>query len=95
MIITCHELFCFRDVARIFEGGSNSNTELPEVGVWGHSPQPLRDFNELKFSKCDPVCEKGSYSLFNCMYLATCNLTCECGITLKFTMAWCNMKVIG
>ena len=34
---------------------------------------------------CDPVCEKGSYSLFNCMYLATCNLTCECGgITLKF-----------
>jgi len=31
---------------------------------------------------CDPVCEKG---LFYCMYLATCNLTCECGITLKFS----------
>ena len=31
---------------------------------------------------CDPVCEKGSYSLFNCMYLATYNLTSECGITL-------------
>ena len=33
---------------------------------------------------CDPVCEKGSYSLFNCMYLTIHNSTCECGITLQF-----------
>jgi len=38
------------------------------------------------------------------VFLATCNLTCEYGITLKFdpfvplllsTIAWCNMKMIG
>ena len=40
------------------------------------------------------------YSLCDYMYLATCNLTCECVVNLKFglhitgTMAWCNMKVI-
>ena len=34
---------------------------------------------------CALVCEKGSYSLFNCMYLTTYNLTCECGISLKFS----------
>ena len=32
----------------------------------------------------DPVCEKESYSLFNCMYVATYNSTCERAITLKF-----------
>ena len=36
------------------KGGSSTSIELPEVGVWGHSPQPLRDFqyfNESKLSK--------------------------------------------
>ena len=42
------------------------------------------DHNWKLLNKSDPVCEKGSYRLFNCMYLATCNLTCECDITLKF-----------
>ena len=49
------------------KGGSSTSIELPEAGVWGHSPQPLRDFqyfNESKLSKllycmqkvhnCDP-----------------------------------------
>ena len=34
--------------------GSRTNIELPEVGIWGHSPQLLRDFqyfNESKLSK--------------------------------------------
>ena len=38
---------------------------------------------KLRYQICDPVCDKGSYSLFNYMYLATCNFTYECGITLK------------
>ena len=36
------------------KGGSKSSIELPEAGVWGYSPQPLRDFqhfNESKLSK--------------------------------------------
>ena len=36
------------------KGGSSTSMELPEVGVWGCSPQPLRDFqyfNESKLSK--------------------------------------------
>ena len=36
------------------KGGSSTSIELPEAGVWGHSPQPLRDcqyFNESKLSK--------------------------------------------
>ena len=42
-------------VARFFlKRNSNSSIELPEAGVWGCSPQPLRDFqyfNESKLSK--------------------------------------------
>ena len=37
-----------------FEGGFQTSIELPEAGVWGRSPQPLRDFqyfNESKLSK--------------------------------------------
>ena len=37
-----------------------------------------------EFIICDPVYEKGSYSLSNSMCLATCNVNHECGITLKF-----------
>ena len=36
------------------KGGSSTITELLEAGVWGHSPQPLRDFqyfNKSKLSK--------------------------------------------
>ena len=33
---------------------------------------------------CDWICEQGSYSHSNCMYLETCNLTCVYDITLKF-----------
>ena len=44
-----------RDVARIFlKGGSSTSIELLEAGVWGRSPQPLRDFqyfNKSKLSK--------------------------------------------
>ena len=32
---------------------------------------------------CDPVCEKGSYSLFDHIYLTALKFTCEFGITLK------------
>ena len=34
--------------------------------------------------RCDLVCEKGSYSLFNCMYLTAHNFACEFGITQQF-----------
>ena len=37
-----------------FEGGFQNSIKLPEAGVWGRSPQPLRDFqyfNESKLSK--------------------------------------------
>jgi len=37
-----------------------------------------------EFIMCDLVCKNRSYSLFNNMYLATCNENHECGITLKF-----------
>ena len=41
---------------------------------------------------CDPVCEKGSYSLSNCIYMVTHNLTGEYGTSLKFghstTLTW-------
>ena len=36
------------------KGGSSTSIELLEAGVWGRSPQPLRDFqyfNKLKLSK--------------------------------------------
>ena len=36
------------------KGGSSTSIELLEAGVWGHSPQPLRDFqyfNKSKLSK--------------------------------------------
>ena len=36
------------------KGGSSTSIELLEVGVWGRSPQPLRDFqyfNKSKLSK--------------------------------------------
>jgi len=32
------------------------------------------DQNQYSITICDSVCEKGSYSLFNCTYLATCTL---------------------
>ena len=35
-------------VARIF-GGSSNSIELPEAGVWGHSPQLLRDFQHFNY----------------------------------------------
>ena len=42
--------------------------------------------------KCDPVCEKGSYSLSNCIYMVTHNLTGEYGTSLQFghstTLTW-------
>ena len=41
---------------------------------------------------CDPVCEKGSYSLSNCIYMVTHNLTGEYGTSLQFghstTLTW-------
>ena len=41
---------------------------------------------------CDPVCEKGSYSLSNCIYMVTHNLTGEYGTSLQFghstTLPW-------
>ena len=33
---------------------------------------------------CDRICEKGSYSLSNCIYLAVHCVTCEYGTKLKF-----------
>ena len=33
---------------------------------------------------CDRLCEKGSYSLSNCMCLTIHNLTCEYGTSTKF-----------
>ena len=41
---------------------------------------------------CDPVCEKGSYSLSNCIYMVTHNLTGEYSTSLQFghstTLTW-------
>ena len=33
------------------KGGSNSSIELTKAGVWGCSPQPLRDFQYSAVSK--------------------------------------------
>jgi len=41
------------------------------------------DYNSCN-NICDPVCEKGSYSLFNCTHLTAHTFTCEFGITLQF-----------
>ena len=47
----------------------NSHTELDRCAV-----QSIYDL----------AYEKESHSLFSCMYLANCNLTCECGFIMKF-----------
>ena len=33
------------------KGGSSTSIELLEAGVWGRSPQPLRDFQYFNTSK--------------------------------------------
>ena len=49
-------------------------------------------FDDVETYKCDPVCEKGSYSLSNCIYMVTHNLTGEYGTSLQFghssTLTW-------
>ena len=43
------------------KGGSSTSIELLEAGVWGHSPQPLRDFqyfNKSKLSKLLYIMQK-------------------------------------
>jgi len=44
------------------------------------------DYMKTYQDKCDQVCERGSYSLFNCMYFITRNLTFEYVITLIFCL---------
>ena len=51
------------------KGGSKSSVELPEAGVWGHSPQLLRDFqyfNESKLSKLLYLCK--TYINYKCLW---------------------------
>ena len=43
------------------KGGSSTSIELLEAGVWGRSPQPLRDFqyfNKSKLSKLIYIMQK-------------------------------------
>ena len=51
--------------------------------------RPIVEYNNVI---CDPVCEKGSYSLSNCIYMVTHNLTGEYGTSLQFghstTLTW-------
>ena len=43
MIVADHDLTQGRS-QDFLKGGSKSSIELPEAGVWGYSPQLLRDF---------------------------------------------------
>ena len=58
MALTAHLFFNSDDYQGrsqdFLKGGSSTSIELLEAGVWGHSPQPLRDFqyfNKSKLSK--------------------------------------------
>ena len=42
------------------KGSSNSSIELPEAGDWGHSPQPLRDFQYFNESKLYILCKNST-----------------------------------
>ena len=78
-------------VAWTVESNSDKTTYLTVPNIIFERCEFIENASPL-LEICDPVCEKGSYSLSNCIYMVTHNLTVEYGTSLQFghstTLTW-------